>query len=262
LGYTCIDEAQIDIAFFASGKGARLPQTCLPEPCQAALSQPQLARLIGRAPNPVEWDEYYARYADTCRAETTAFGDAPGAGTGLVNTGDFWAPILAASNPISNGLLSRSGTTNRNTFGGSSSRGVSGPVFSSGGGSSTTSSGTSTVASVSTPSSGSSVSNGSGTSGSGGSSTSSSGGGSVPGGGGGPNDEPRGLIPGFDTPPGGGGISNDGGGSGGGGGGNDDSSWTDEPNLPAVPVPAGVWMVLTGLAAFGGLRYRKTRATA
>lgn len=93
LGYTCIAEASLESAFGATGKSGRLPRTCLPEPCDGALSRDELASLIGRTPSGDEWDDYFARYAQVCRHEALGFGapDVPA----VVDADGFWAPFLA-----------------------------------------------------------------------------------------------------------------------------------------------------------------------
>ena len=83
LGYACIAPEHLEektdeaaLAFRLTGK-MRMPRTCLPDPCSAALSPRDLSNLTG---TPVssprfadEWEDYYARYADHCRAEVTPF---------------------------------------------------------------------------------------------------------------------------------------------------------------------------------------------
>ena len=79
LGYECIGgkyleetEDQTAIAFTISEK-IRLPRTCLPNPCDRALTRRELSNLTGTevtlARFEQEWDEYYARYAGHCRKE-------------------------------------------------------------------------------------------------------------------------------------------------------------------------------------------------
>ena len=80
LGYECIpasfleepDDNTTAIAFSLTGKG-RLPRTCLPNPCDRALTPRELSNITGTemilARFSGEWDDYYARYADHCRAE-------------------------------------------------------------------------------------------------------------------------------------------------------------------------------------------------
>jgi hypothetical protein len=98
LGFECVPENRIDAAFHLSGKGVRMPRTCLPAPCKAALSPDDLAYLIGRPASQSEWDEYYARYGDVCRAEVTPFGEDDrlgGASTGSAAPDEFWGPFIA-----------------------------------------------------------------------------------------------------------------------------------------------------------------------
>lgn len=93
LGDACIEEADIDQAFFATGKGLRLPRTCLPDPCSQALTPFRLAELIGRPAQASEWDRYFSRYADACRKEVVSFDDDATAADPL-SPAEFWAPIL------------------------------------------------------------------------------------------------------------------------------------------------------------------------
>lgn len=106
LGFTCIAEARLGAAFAATGKSGRLPRTCLPQPCDGAISRGELGALIGRPATQPEWDDYYARYAQVCRHEAIAFGT-PGTGgsdpeasenaeiAAARDAAAFWAPILA-----------------------------------------------------------------------------------------------------------------------------------------------------------------------
>lgn len=94
LGGDCIAEDDIDLAFFATGKGMRLPRTCLPEPCSQALTPFKLAELIGRPAQQSEWDRYFSRYADACRKEVVSFDDA--VAEEPISSAEFWAPILGA----------------------------------------------------------------------------------------------------------------------------------------------------------------------
>lgn len=96
LGFDCIHEDKIDLAFHATGKGLRLPQTCLPEPCNKALLREELTLLVGRPANEDEWDQYFSRYADVCRKEippiATDDGDIPVSTDDPVET--FWRPLI------------------------------------------------------------------------------------------------------------------------------------------------------------------------
>ncbi|MGB3553808.1 MAG: hypothetical protein WBA25_04110, partial [Jannaschia sp.] len=77
LGYSCIQEASLEAAFAAAGKAGRIPQTCIPEPCAEMMETEDLAMYIGMRPEEEMRDEYVARYADSCVAETGApWGDA------------------------------------------------------------------------------------------------------------------------------------------------------------------------------------------
>lgn len=95
LGYACIDEAyfvetngEAATAFQLGGK-IRLPRTCVADPCAGALSQRELSNLTGTpfqtARFAQEWDDYYARYADYCRKETT-----PDGGRVAESPEEFW----------------------------------------------------------------------------------------------------------------------------------------------------------------------------
>ena len=95
LGDECIEEADIDLAFFAAGKGMRLPRTCLPDPCNEALTPFRLAELIGRPAQASEWDRYFSRYADACRKEIVSF-DEDAVIEEPPSPAEFWAPILGA----------------------------------------------------------------------------------------------------------------------------------------------------------------------
>lgn len=97
LGYECVageyfeeTEDQAAIAFTISEK-IRLPRTCLPSPCDRALTQRELSNLTGTEVTLArfndEWDEYYARYADHCRREVVLPGED-------VSDEEFWEPIL------------------------------------------------------------------------------------------------------------------------------------------------------------------------
>ena len=139
LGFDCIREEDIDVAFHLSGKGTRMPRTCLPEPCDAALTQPDLGALIGRPPTNAEWDDYYARYADTCRREVTAFNDTDpldpaGADVPGDPVVDFWTPLVSTyepNAPIRQALITRTSSTSQSRFSPPSSTLTSGsPVLS------------------------------------------------------------------------------------------------------------------------------------
>lgn len=59
---------------FGLGKsGLRARPLCLPDACDSALTRDALAmRIVGRPVTDGEWDAYYARYSEYCRAEALA----------------------------------------------------------------------------------------------------------------------------------------------------------------------------------------------
>ena len=252
IGIGCIDGGGYDDPFPVS-KGVRAPAFCLPEPCRAALSREELGRdILGRPAEDWEWDTYYSRYAEFCRAEAVV----PRGSTPPVRTAEaFWTPIIAPplqsylpaglSGPLSpatgpimrgNGALPNGGTpiagipiTGGGTLPGG---GGGGPV--PGGG----------------PGSGGGTNPGGGTNHGGGinpSGGTTPGGGTTPEGGttpgGGTNPE-GGTNPGGGTTPGGG--TNPGGGGG--------------PDVPVVPLPTAGWLLGASLLALLGLRRRDRRS--
>ena len=100
LGYTCIPEVLLETAYRAEGKGVMLPRTCLPEPCERQIAPEELAMLMGRRPNVVEWGDYVSRYADHCVAETRGawraldVADIRDVSYGDDETLAFWAPVV------------------------------------------------------------------------------------------------------------------------------------------------------------------------
>jgi len=96
LGFDCIREELIDVAFHATGKGMRMPRTCLPEPCAKALEPEELALLIGRKATEEEWDQYFSRYSEVCRKEVTPFDkDEITIVTGSDDPlEEFWTPLI------------------------------------------------------------------------------------------------------------------------------------------------------------------------
>ncbi|WP_263844286.1 VPLPA-CTERM sorting domain-containing protein [Roseobacter sinensis] len=225
LGDECIAEEDIDLAFFASGKGMRLPRTCLPDPCNEALTPFRLAELIGRPAQPEEWDRYFSRYADTCRKEIVDFADATQASE-PPSKAAFWAPVLGGrveqgAVVLSQPLFSRAARI----LGASSGSGSGG----------TLGAGTSD-----TGGSGGSGTSGSGTSGTGGSGS----GGSGDGGG----DDGTPITPLVDPP-------EDGSPTGTSPG--PDGDWPEGQSPSPVPLPLGAWMLLTALAGLAALRRRR-----
>ena len=91
IGTGCIDGGGYDDPF-PSSKGVRAPAFCVFNPCDRALTRVELGRdFIGRDVEDWEWDAYYSRYAELCRADAVNR-DAP---SGPVTAEAFWAPLLA-----------------------------------------------------------------------------------------------------------------------------------------------------------------------
>jgi hypothetical protein len=118
LGYECIPSSFLDeaedgtaaIAFSLTGK-SRLPRTCLPNPCDRALTPRELSNITGTemilARFSGEWDDYYARYADYCRAEVVLPTQTPqtrpttiAQGPVVTPVAAFWPPIIERSRKI------------------------------------------------------------------------------------------------------------------------------------------------------------------
>lgn len=96
LGYECVAEAELELAFRATGKSVRLPRTCLPAPCARQLAPAELAEVLGRPADRPLWDDYVARYAQTCVHEALWPGQPP-AVTGATVAQGFWAPLIASA---------------------------------------------------------------------------------------------------------------------------------------------------------------------
>ena len=91
IGTGCIDGGGYDDPF-PSSKGDRAPAFCVFNPCDRALTRVELSRdIIGREVETWEWDAYYSRYAEICRADAVNR-DTP---SGPVTAEAFWAPLLA-----------------------------------------------------------------------------------------------------------------------------------------------------------------------
>lgn len=94
LGYDCIAEGDLESAFRAAGKPFQLPRTCLPDPCARQLSRAGLAQVLGRAADVALWDDYVARYAQTCVHEALWPGEVRVASTAAASdAAAFWAPL-------------------------------------------------------------------------------------------------------------------------------------------------------------------------
>lgn len=224
IGTGCVDGGGYDDPFPAS-KGAMAPPFCMFNPCDRALSRTELSRdIVGREVETWEWDAYYSRYAEYCRADAVNR-EGP---SGPMTAQSFWAPLLAK--PLLAYLPG--GRTDRDTLfdnpnGGVGGGGITFPV--SGGGSL-------------------------GGGGAGGVSAGGGvGGGNTPGGSNGGTTRPPltagGTLPDSGsgtTPPGGGGTP----GTGGGG-----SPGTGTPP-PVIPVPLSGLLLLSALAGVAGLKRR------
>lgn len=70
LGFTCIDEDDLEAAFGALGKGGRVPQTCIADPCAAVLDQGAFGALLGRPAQSIEFVDYRGRMARFCGTPT------------------------------------------------------------------------------------------------------------------------------------------------------------------------------------------------
>ena len=225
IGTGCVDGGGYDDPFPAS-KGAMAPPFCMFNPCDRALSRTELSRdIVGRDVETWEWDAYYSRYAEYCRADAVNR-EGP---SGPMTAQSFWAPLLAR--PLLAYLPG--GSTGRDTLfdnpkGGVGGGGITFPV--SGGGSL-------------------------GGGGAGGVSAGggASGGGNTPDGSNGGTTRPPltagGTLPDSGsgtTPPGGGGTP----GTGGGG-----SPGTGTPP-PVIPLPLSGLLLLSALAGVAGLKRR------
>lgn len=177
IGTGCVDGGGYDDPF-PSGKGVRAPAFCLPNPCDRALSRAELSRdIIGRDVENWEWDAYYSRYAEICRAEALG-ADAP---RKPVTTDTFWEPLI---NPPQLAYLpagrANSLFTNPNAGSGTSFSPGPGSVL-TGGGAGATSSTPGNAGSGNTPD----TTTPGGSDGGGGNTSNSGGTGTTPGGGGG-----------------------------------------------------------------------------
>ena len=222
IGTGCIDGGGVDDPF-PSSKGVRAPAFCLQDPCKGALTREELGRdILGRPAENWEWDTYYSRYAEFCRADAFV----PRGGAPILTAETFWAPFTAPG--IATYLPGGAG---RNPVRGPVNGGGAGP----GGG---------------TPIAGIPIGSIPIGGGAGGGGTSPGGGNTPPGGGSTP---PGG---GSGTPPGGGGGTSPGGGGstppGGGGGG---------PEIPVVPLPLAGWLLASSLVALAGLSRSRRRSS-
>ena len=232
IGTGCIEGGGYDDPF-PSSKGVRAPAFCLHDPCKGALSRETLGRdILGHPAENWEWDAYYSRYAEFCRADAFV----PRSSGPAVTAETFWAPFTAP------GIASY-------LPGGGARNPVRGP-FTGGG---TGSAGNPPIPNIPIPS----IPIGGGPNGGGGGSSPGGGGGTTPGGGGGTGGGGTSPGGGGGTTPGGGGGTTPGGGGGttpGGGGGGG-------PDIPVVPLPLAGWLLASSLAALAGLSRSRRRSS-
>lgn len=70
LGFACIPEDDLEAAFRATGKGVRLPQTCIADPCAQLLGEVEFGSLLGRPADAAEFADYRGRMTRVCGAPT------------------------------------------------------------------------------------------------------------------------------------------------------------------------------------------------
>jgi hypothetical protein len=66
LGYQCIADEDLERAWELGSKGARLPQTCIPDPCAETLTDQLLSTVLGYQPSQSEYMEYRGRLSNVC----------------------------------------------------------------------------------------------------------------------------------------------------------------------------------------------------
>lgn len=83
-GHKCLPASTFDLIYpeddnvtplDVGGKGVILPPICMPQPCEEALTPELAAAFFGYLPTGKEWDDLYAAYAEHCRTETVAFSE-------------------------------------------------------------------------------------------------------------------------------------------------------------------------------------------
>lgn len=70
LGFTCVPEDDLEAAFRATGKGIRLPQTCISDPCAQVLGDVEFSSLLGRPADAAEFADYRGRMTRVCGTPT------------------------------------------------------------------------------------------------------------------------------------------------------------------------------------------------
>jgi hypothetical protein len=69
LGYECVPEEKLEVAFALGGKGMRVPQTCIDDPCAETFSELTLASYSGYRDDAV-YDDYRRRMTKVCGTPT------------------------------------------------------------------------------------------------------------------------------------------------------------------------------------------------
>lgn len=69
LGYECVPEDKLEAAFSLAGKGMRVPQTCIADPCEQTFSELTLASYSGFRDDAV-YDDYRRRMTKVCGTPT------------------------------------------------------------------------------------------------------------------------------------------------------------------------------------------------
>ena len=74
LGYTCIEEKDLDLAFTISAKEGQVPQTCFEQEVPRDINV--VSEFLGREPTPEEWSIFKYRWCEYHEAEGCSL-DAP-----------------------------------------------------------------------------------------------------------------------------------------------------------------------------------------
>lgn len=69
LGYECVPEEKLEAAYALGGKGLRVPQTCIPDPCDQTFSELTLAAYSGYQ-DETQYRDYRNRMSRVCGAPT------------------------------------------------------------------------------------------------------------------------------------------------------------------------------------------------
>jgi hypothetical protein len=69
LGYECVPEEKLEAAFALGGKGMRVPQTCIADPCAETFSELTLSSYSGYSDAAV-YDDYRRRMTKVCGTPT------------------------------------------------------------------------------------------------------------------------------------------------------------------------------------------------